>query len=64
VADVVPGRPISAEVPVLDQQVRRDDHPAVRRSDDRGVVPRSQQGGLDGSQTGGDPFDQPELAEI
>jgi DNA-binding Lrp family transcriptional regulator len=64
VADVVRRRPVAPEVPVLDEQVGGGDDPPVGRRDDRGVVPRSDQGRVELGQTRGDPPDQPEFAEI
>ena len=58
-------RPVAAEVPVLDQQVGGGDHPAVaawrprrRRRPGRAACV------CDPAEAGGDPLDQPELAEV
>jgi hypothetical protein len=51
-------------VTVLDQQIRGRDDAPVRSGDDRRVVARPDQRGVDRRQVGGDPLDQAELAQI
>jgi DNA-binding Lrp family transcriptional regulator len=51
-------------VPPLDEQVRRDDHPAAIGADDRGVVTGTEQDGRALRQPGGDARDEPELTRV
>jgi DNA-binding Lrp family transcriptional regulator len=62
--DVVGGRPVAAEVPPIDEQVRRRDYPAVGSGDDRGVVARPEKCAQTRGQACGDPIDQAELSKV
>ena len=65
-AQLVGWGPVPPEVPTLDEQIGRSDHPSVRCGENRGVVPGADQHSLPtpGAQPGGDPLDQPELAHV
>jgi hypothetical protein len=63
-AHVLTARPAPAEVAVLDQHVGRDDHAAVRRGHDRGVVPGWDQRGVAERQLREDQSEQGILGQV
>jgi DNA-binding Lrp family transcriptional regulator len=63
-ADIGRTRPITAEMPPLDQDIGGRHDPFVGGGHHRGIVPRPEQGGLPGLESRDDPGDEPELSRL